>query len=258
VILIVANRADPDPTGRRPAVVYAFSVSFITLFVTLFSTFIIVTRLWSLIGTHHPSTTAEQVDDLFGTSSGISGPVAKHPYGDSVARAVVIALLLAVVAGFVYLKHVRAGERATAGVMLADPSGRVRSSYAAAVSFVCVVIAVISTVVAAYQMFRLVAPGVFNSGGSGSRVGALRILLPLVYLALASLVLLRRHVRQLPPGARPFFSSTPDAPVGDAGGGDAVGEVTAVEIEVLDAGPPPRKRPAKKAAPPKQAAPPRE
>lgn len=243
VILVVSNRADPDPTGRRPAVVYSFAISFITLFVTLFSTFVIVAQLWSLIGSHHTQTPL--ADDTGGgflsSIGGAHAPIAKHPYGDSVARAVVLATLLALVAGFVYLKHVRAGERATAGVRLADPAGRVRSSYVAAVSFVCVAIATISTVAAAYQVFRIAAPGVFNAGGSGSRVAALRILLPLVYLALASLALLHRHIQQLPPGARPIFSWRPDEPAGDDGEEDAE-EVLAVEVEVLDAGPPPRKR----------------
>jgi hypothetical protein len=250
VILIVSNRADPDPTGRRPAVVYSFAVSFITLFVTLFSTFVIVAELWSLIGTHHTSPSTDDVNDLFSDGT-IHAPVAQHPYGDSVARAVVLALLLAIVAGFVYLKHVRAGERGTAGVRLADPAGRVRSSYVAAVSFVCVVIATISTVVAAYQIFRIFAPGVFNADGTGGRVAALRVLLPLVYLAVASLYLLRRHVQQLPPGARPFFSLGPDA--GGGGAEDAApDEVLAVEVEVLDAGPPPRKRAPRKTTPPKE------
>jgi hypothetical protein len=252
VILVVSNRADPDPTGRRPAVVYSFAVSFVTLFVTLFSTFVIVAKLWSLIGSHHTSPGIDDVNSLFSDGTGVRPPAAQHPYGDSVARAVVIALLLALVAGFVYLKHVRAGERATAGVRLADPAGRVRSSYVAAVSFVCVVVATISTVVAAYQVFRIIGPGVFNADGSGSRVAALRVLLPLVYLAGASLFLLRRHVQQLPPGARPFFSLHSDDPV--AGGAeDAVAdEVVAVEVEVLDAGPPPRKRAPRKTAPPKE------
>src|SRR4051794_31277527 len=87
VILIVANRADPDPTGRRPAVVYAFAVSFITLFVTLFSTFVIVSQLCSLIGSHHTSSAQDQLDSLL-SQDGFSGAVAKHPYGDSVARGV--------------------------------------------------------------------------------------------------------------------------------------------------------------------------
>ena len=255
VVLVVANRADPDPTGRRPAVVYAFAVSFITLFLTLFATFIIVARLWSLIGTHHAASTTSGINGFFQDGGAFAAPVVKHPYGDSVARAAVFALLLALVAGFVYRHHVRAGERATAGVRLADPAGRVRSSYVAAVSFVCVVIASTATVAATYQIFRIAAPGVFNTGGSGSRVPALRLLVPLVYLAAASLYLLHRHREQLPPGARPFFSLQPDPPAD----GDLEADITTevIEVEVLDAGPPPRKRAprkttATKTTPPKE------
>src|SRR5437763_8654514 len=55
VIVVVANRADPDATGRRPAVVYAFATAFLTLFLTLFATTGIISSLASLIGAHHNS-----------------------------------------------------------------------------------------------------------------------------------------------------------------------------------------------------------
>jgi hypothetical protein len=129
----------------------------------------------------------------------------QHPIGDAVARGVVVAALIAIIAGVLYLLHSRAGERGTAGVAFSDPAGRVRSSYVAAVSFVCVVILVTSLVIGTYQIFRIAGPGVFNSGGEGSRTDAVRTLLPLAYLALASYYLLRRHSEQLPPSARPSF-----------------------------------------------------
>lgn len=211
VILVVSNRADADPTGRRPAVVYLYAVSFVTLFVTLFSTFVIVAQLCSLIGrTNRGAPNAGgSVQDLFGNvTSGnltVASPV-RHPVGDAVARAVVIAALLALVAGAMYLLHLRAGKRGTAGVAFGDPAGRVRSSFIAAVSFVCVVILVISLVAGTYQIFRIAGPGVFNSGATGSRTEAFRTLLPLLYLASASFYLLRRHAGELPPEARPLLT----------------------------------------------------
>jgi hypothetical protein len=203
VILVVANRADPDPSGRRPAVVYSYATSFITLFVTLFATFVIVARLTSLIGPHHTAPLGAASVLFSSSGAGQLGP--EHPFGDAVARGVVIGALLAIVAGFVYLMHVRAADRATDGVAPGDPAGRVRSSYLAAVSFVCVAIIVVSVVVAAYQVFRIIAPGVFNASGGGNRLVALRVMLPLVYLAVVSLGLLWRHAAKLPPESRPSF-----------------------------------------------------
>jgi hypothetical protein len=240
VILVVANRADPDPTGRRPAVVYSYAMSFISLFVALFATFEIVSQLSSLIGSNPgPTPSTGGLDSGFGITSGTATPaLSQHPVGDAVARGVVVGALLALIAGYVYLRHVRAADRVTSGLGPSDPSGRVRSSYTAAVSFICVAIAVIAAVVATYEVFRIVAPGVFNSSGEGSRAAAFRTMLPLVYLALASLFLLRQHVEQLPPDSRPWFAGLPEPPEGTT----PSTEVPVIEAEVLEAGPPPRKR----------------
>src|SRR5580698_6269867 len=70
VILIVSNRADPDPSGRRPAVVYSYAVSFLTLFITLFASVVIVARLASLIGSHHAGPSISDLGSSFlGSSS---------------------------------------------------------------------------------------------------------------------------------------------------------------------------------------------
>jgi heme/copper-type cytochrome/quinol oxidase subunit 2 len=249
VILIVSNRADPDPSGRRPSVVYSYAVSFITLFVTLFATFEIVAALTSLIGSHHTARNGSSFTsgDFISSSSG-AGP--KHPFGDSVARGVVIGVLIAIVAGIIYLIHVRAAQRATTGVLPAEPAGRVRLSYTAAVSFICVMIVVVSLIVSIYQVFRILGPGVFNSSGSGSRIGAFRTMLPLLYLAAASAALLLVHIRQLPPEARPSFmppSAPRPGPIPDVP--PVVAAPLKVEVEVLDVGPPPRKRAPQKRAP---------
>src|SRR4051794_10603649 len=134
VIIVVANRAEPDATGRRPALVYAFATSFLTLFVTLFSTTALVAWLCQLIGSHSglPSSFA---DNQFGASTFTVGGH-QHPLGDSVARGAVLSGLIALVAGLVFALHVRTAARASSGLPVADPVARVRSSYLAAVSFV--------------------------------------------------------------------------------------------------------------------------
>ena len=52
IIIVVANRADPDPSGRRPQAVYYFAVSFVTLFVTIVGSALVVSGVDALIGNH--------------------------------------------------------------------------------------------------------------------------------------------------------------------------------------------------------------
>jgi len=204
-----------------------------------------VSELCSLIGTRHSGVSSSISENDFGSSSDGSGIIVhlgrggvQHPIGDAVARGVVVAALLAIVAGAMYLVHLRAAERGTAGIAYGDPAGRVRSSYVAAVSFVCVVILVISLVIGIYQVFRIAGPGVFNSGGNGNRTDAVRTLLPLIYLAGASFYLLRRHSDQLPPAARPSFL-WPTAPAPSFTDTELNDGPTEVEVELLESSQPP-------------------
>ena len=48
VIIVVANRADPDPSGRRPQSVYCFAVSFITLSTSIIGSAVVVSG-WPLV-----------------------------------------------------------------------------------------------------------------------------------------------------------------------------------------------------------------
>src|SRR3954454_23727004 len=143
VVVVVANRADPDPSGRRPALVYAMGTSFLTLFVTLLALTAMVAALCELIGTH-------------GHEFGGGGH--QHPIGDSVARAAVLAGVVALIAGVICALHLRASARASADATAPNPLARVRSSYAAAVAFVSVLLVVIASVVAIYDIFRIAAP----------------------------------------------------------------------------------------------------
>src|SRR5580765_1447001 len=83
VVVVVANRAEPDPSGNRPALVYALGVAFLTLFTTLFATTAFVASLCRLIGSH-----GGRVRFLPGSVTVIVGH--RHPLGYSVARAAVL------------------------------------------------------------------------------------------------------------------------------------------------------------------------
>jgi hypothetical protein len=192
VVVVVANRAEPDPTGRRPLAVYYFAVSFFTLFAALFGSFVIVYGLVQLIGSH-------------GGGQGGLGQI--HPVGDAVARLAIVGGIVTVVAVVVLVVHLRRGLELSGH---ADPStgpiGRVAQSYVAAVSFVSVLITVVSIVVALYQTVRIVAPGVFEV--RETRVETLRPMLATAYLALAALVVLMTHIRILPPDVRRIPATT--------------------------------------------------
>ena len=201
VVVVVANRAEPDPSGRRPALVYSLGVSFLTLFTTLGATTAAVASLSRLIGSH-PSGPRFFDDFEVGASPFTGGH--EHPLGDAVARATVLSMLIAIIAGVVCWLHLRSAARASADVVSpVDPLARVRSSYVSAVAFVSVLIAVGASVVVLYDIFRGAAPGVFSSSGHGGSVEVLRSLIPALYLTIAALAILFAHLRYAPPPFRP-------------------------------------------------------
>src|SRR3954467_5220220 len=89
VVVVVANRAEPDPSGRRPALVYSLGVAFLTLFTTLFAATAVVAALCRLIGSNHGGGFTGFVG-----SEGSGGH--QHPLGDSVARQAVLSAIVAI------------------------------------------------------------------------------------------------------------------------------------------------------------------
>ncbi len=251
VIVVVSNRADPDPTGRRPLAVYLFAASFVALFTTMFASYGVVARLCSLIGTTVTglSTGDFSGDDGFSDFSDDSGgsglafgssTTAQHPVGDAVSREVVVFALVALVAGAALFIHLRAASRLSDPGSRSGPVGRVRSSYVAAVSFVCVLLAVTFAVVTLYAIFRLISPAIFAPGGDGSRAEAFRSLVPGLYFTVLSLVVLVAHLRATPSDQRPLFRrARPVAPL------TGPYDVTAPpDYPAAPAGPPPTGTPA--------------
>jgi len=228
VVVVVANRTEPDLSGRRPALVYALGASFLTLFLTLFATTTFVAELCRLIGSHGSTDVGAfsytPLDSASGTSAYSSTLVLRlghqHPLGDSVARGAVLAGIVAIVAGVVCALHLRAAARGSADATRTDPLGRVLSSYIAAVSFVSVFIVLFAVVVVIFDIFRGAAPGVFTSSGHGGSVDVLRSLIPAAFLALAASAILLAHLRFAPPPFRPnvfpgWFGGPPASPPAD-------------------------------------------
>jgi hypothetical protein len=190
IILIVANRAEPDQRGQRSHSVYLFGVSFVTLQLTFAGSVVIVTSIFSVIAPHFA------------------------PLTNSIARSVVIGGLLVVLFGAALLLHLGRGvETARGDGPVTGPNLRVMQSYAGVVGFIYLLQLIISLAVSIYLVFALVAPGVFGSFGS-SRSGTLALLLDLVYVMLASGYILMAHSSLGPsavPGRRPA-AEVPTAP----------------------------------------------
>ncbi len=169
VILIVANRAEPDQRGQRSHSVYLFGMSFVTLQLTFAGTVVIVTSIFSVIAPH------------------------VAPLTNSLARSIVIGGLVVVLFGAVLLLHLGRGiEVARGDGGVTGPNLRCMQSYAGVVSFIYLLQLIVALAVSIYLVFALIAPGVFGSIGS-SRSGTLALLLDLVYVMLASGYILLAH-----------------------------------------------------------------
>lgn len=193
VVIVVANRAEADPTHRRPLAVYLFGASFVTIWTALIGSVAIVASLVELIGSH-PATFSQAI----------------HPVGDASARGAVLGAIVLLVSVAILVTHLRAGMRLA---LATDPESpltrRVGQSYVAAVAFVSVLVTAIAVVVVAYAIFQLIAPGVFLSSG---RIPTLRMLLDALYVALAAGALVWTHLRlPVSPMAKPASVPPPSA-----------------------------------------------
>lgn len=176
IIVVVSNRADPDPTGRRPQSVYFFAVSFVTLIVSIIGSVAIVTAVVQLIGKHAGET-------------------------NSIARVIVLGALLTAVSLVLFIGHLRRGVAlANADQSPANPSRRVGQSYTGAVAFIFVLVLLVTAVFSAYLIFALGGPGVF--GSFGGTTPALRDLVVALYLGLIAIIVLGTHRNLVPPGLR--------------------------------------------------------
>ncbi len=180
IIIVVANRADPDPTGRRPQSVYYFAVSFVTLVTSIIGSIVVVFSLVALIG--HGS-------------SGV---------GNATARACVLGGLITILSFFLLRTHLRRGV-ALVGSETTSPTRRVAQSYVSAVAFLSMLILLVVTIVVAYLIFALVGPGVF--GSLGGRTVVWRALLDTLYVGLVAALVLQTHRNLVTPGLR-FFRHT--------------------------------------------------
>jgi len=149
IIIVVANRADPDPTGKRTNTIYHVGTAFLTLWLEVAGAITIFATLFALIGS--------------GSNSNIT------------IRGITIGLLLFLVGGFVsHTQRRKAVELATSDSNEASPSKRIVRSYAAVVSFISVIVMVVVVLAAVWALLGLIAPGVYEAT---SRTSDSRLLL---------------------------------------------------------------------------------
>lgn len=185
IIAVVANRADPDPTGRRPQSVYFFVVSFVTITTAIAGSALIVAALLWLTARHSPS--------------------ANH----GIDRLLLVSALITLVSLLLLTLHLRRGLiLARADNSSLSPSRRVGQSYVSVVAFVSILVLLVASIVSIYLVFAIAAPATFGSfGGRGS---AGRVLVESVYLAAVAVFMIWRHSSLVTPGLGIFSNKLND------------------------------------------------
>jgi hypothetical protein len=195
VIIVVANRADPDPSGRRPQSVFYFAVSFVTLATTVLGSAVVVSGVVVLVGNH------------------------SHSVSNSAARAIVFGGLVTLISAFLLTLHLRRGlALARADRESQGPSQRVGQSYVSSVAFVSVLSLLVLGVFSVYLIFAIAGPGVF--GSLGSRSDTVRVLIVAAYLCVAAATVLWTHRKLVKPDLDLFG---PESELGQAQPGAAAG-----------------------------------
>jgi hypothetical protein len=143
IIIVVANRADPDPTGKRTSTIYHVGTAFLTLWLEIAGVITILATLFGLIGSSRS--------------------------GDATTRGITIGVLLFLVGGIVsHTQRRRAVGLAESDSDEASPSKRVVRSYAAVVSFISLIVIVVTLIAAVWAVLGLIAPGVYDAASRTS------------------------------------------------------------------------------------------
>jgi hypothetical protein len=222
VVLVLAGGRDIDPTGRRTFTLYVAAVSFIALFTALIASTAVVSSLAEKIDDDESSEDFVFPEDFpqdgaFPEDRGIldgdgDGDGDDDFFDDSdvsendrVLQGTVQGALVLVAAGAVLLfHHRRRREYLAESDFEGSAAWRADRAYVYATCFTVVLVFLFATGFGSYNLFKLIAPGVFGSGDdSGIRKDGLQALLTLGWLALASGGIFRYYWLQVHPRAEP-------------------------------------------------------
>lgn len=156
--IALGQKGEPDPTGRRPYLVYLLTISFVTLVVIVSAGAMVVQSLAQL-GLDATGTAARGLEGLDPGSDlrFLDGPenADKVVTGQAIQAALVTgaALLLLV------FHNRRLDEERRAGALESGPGARTYSTYLYILCFTTALVGVIAAAIAAYALVRTVAPG---------------------------------------------------------------------------------------------------
>ena len=158
IIIVVANRADPDPSGNRTSAVFHVGSAFVALWIGVAGVIMIFVTLFGLIGGSHNSYFGPEI----------------HPLGDATVRGITLGVLLVFVGAPISRRNrQKAMELAEKDDDPSSPAKRVVRSYAAVVSFISLFVLVVASLVGLWAVLGLVAPGVYQTGSRTSDVRTL-------------------------------------------------------------------------------------
>ncbi|HUF84071.1 MAG TPA: hypothetical protein VMQ81_05695 [Acidimicrobiia bacterium] len=220
VVLVLAGGRDIDTTGKRTFTLYVVTVSFVALFTALIASTAVVSSLTEKIKDDDSSEGFDFGDEDFEDFEDFDFDFdSDASENDRVLRGVVQGALVLLAAGAVLWFHHRrrreyTGERGFDG----SAAWRADRAYLYVVCFTAILIFLFAAGFGSYNIFKLIGPGVFDSGDSSDiRKSALQELLTLAWLAVAALGIFRYYWLQAQPGP----ASSPAPPPTPATSGSA-------------------------------------
>lgn len=227
VLILVAARRDDDRGGRRTPARYVALACFLSVFVTLFASFMVVGSLTQFIVDGDAQIEVDAgfdefggpgAFDEFGVAPGefevFAGPPNEpaRPSDDSLWRSAVQAGLVAIVAAGIFVFHRNQRNRVRASVAEDAAVTRVDRTYVYVVCFVAVAVVLVAASAGVYGVFRAIAPGVTSAiGGDIERQRGIADAISLAFLGAGSALVFLMHWRDR--DQIPAVSSSPDLPV---------------------------------------------
>jgi len=230
IVAVAGGRAEPDPLHERPATLYLTAVSFFAVFAVLLAVFGLASSALNLTVDHNSfssavfsdssrpqlrSCTRDSSGSIECSGSGVSSgaPLIKEPgQHDGDYRGIVIGLIAAVLAALLFLLHYRWLRQYLAD-RVDGPGVRVWHTYLYVACFFAIVVAIPAVGALIYDLFRVIAPGVTNTG---ARSDALVAFGSTSVLAAGAGILFLFHWNQSPlstsVGVTPFAPVTPPPP----------------------------------------------
>jgi len=225
IVAIAGGRAEPDPLHERPATLYLTAVSFFAVFAVLFAVFGLASSALNLTVDHgYPTATflgsTARSQSCSGDSNGnitcdnsSGAPLIRAPgQHDEDYRGIVVAVIAGLLAALLFLLHYSWLRRYLAD-RVDGPGVRVWHTYLYVACFFAVVIAIPAVGAVIYDLFRVIAPGVTNTG---TRSHAMVSFGSTIVLAAGAGIVFLFHWNQTPlstsVGVAPFAPPPPPPP----------------------------------------------